>query len=75
MRPEKLKTRIFLDGGNPDETKEIMNRMGFLDGHTTNPMLISKNPKAEERMDRGDRHDLTEKGMDQFSRDWNSLVR
>jgi len=24
MRPEGLKTRIFLDGGNPHETEEII---------------------------------------------------
>ena len=44
MRPEHLKSRIFLDGGNPDETKAIMGTLGFLDGQTTNPTLIAKNP-------------------------------
>ena len=33
MRPEKLKTRIFLDGGDLAETKEIIGLLGFLDGH------------------------------------------
>jgi transaldolase len=53
MRPENLKTRIFLDGGNPDETKEIIDILGFLDGQTTNPTLISKNPDAKERIEKG----------------------
>ncbi|MCH8048914.1 transaldolase [Patescibacteria group bacterium] len=44
MKPENLKTKIFLDSGDPDETKEILNKLGFLDGQTTNPSLISKNP-------------------------------
>ena len=44
MKPEGLKTKIFLDSGDPDETKEILNKLGFLDGQTTNPSLISKNP-------------------------------
>ena len=46
MRPSNLKTRIFLDGGNPDETRKVINLLGFLDGQTTNPTLIAKNPEA-----------------------------
>lgn len=53
MRPKDLDTRIFLDGGDPEETKEIIKILGFLDGQTTNPTLISKNPQAKERLERG----------------------
>lgn len=42
MRPAKLKTRIFLDGGDPGETGEAIKLLGFLDGQTTNPTLIAK---------------------------------
>lgn len=55
MRPENLKSRIFLDGGDPGETKQLLDLMGFLDGQTTNPTLISKNPEARERIERGDK--------------------
>ncbi len=55
MRPKNLKTRIFLDGGDPGETKEIIKIMGFLDGQTTNPTLISKNPQAMQRLEGGER--------------------
>ena len=55
MRPKDLKTRIFLDGGDPAETKEIMDILGFLDGQTTNPTLISKNPEASMRLERGEK--------------------
>ena len=55
MRPQNLKTRIFLDGGDPGETREIMNLLGFLDGQTTNPTLISKNPQARERLGKGEK--------------------
>jgi len=55
MRPKNLRTRIFLDGGDPDETKEIIRLMGFLDGQTTNPTLISKNPSARQRLDKGEK--------------------
>jgi len=54
MRPQNLKTRIFIDGGDPVETREIIDLLGFLDGQTTNPTLISKNPKAKERIERGE---------------------
>ena len=55
MRPQQLKTRIFLDGGNSDETGEAIKVLGFLDGQTTNPTLISKNPGVRERLERGTR--------------------
>ena len=46
MNPESLKTKIFLDSGDPKETKETLALLGFLDGQTTNPSLIAKNPEA-----------------------------
>lgn len=55
MRPANLKPRIFLDGGNPDDTKDIIRLLGFLDGQTTNPTLISKNPDLRERIERGEK--------------------
>ncbi len=55
MRPENLKTKIFLDGGDPAETQEIIALLGFLDGQTTNPSLVAKNPQAQERISRGDK--------------------
>ena len=60
MRPENLKTRIFLDGGDPEETKDIIKRIGFIDGQTTNPSLIAKNPSAKKRMERGEKFTKTE---------------
>jgi transaldolase len=55
MRPANLKARIFLDGGDPGETTEIIGLLGFLDGQTTNPTLISKNPLARQRIARGEK--------------------
>ena len=53
MRPANLKTRIFLDGGNPEDTKSVLKQIGFLDGQTTNPTLIAKNPEARKRLEQG----------------------
>ena len=60
MKPKNLRTRIFLDGGNQDETKELIRLLGFLDGQTTNPTLISKNPEARKRLEQGKKFSQTE---------------
>ena len=60
MKPDNLKSKIFLDGGDPEESKEFISRFGFLDGQTTNPSLISKNPDARARIERGEKFTTTE---------------
>lgn len=55
MKPNNLKTKIFLDGGDPEETKQLLKTLGFLDGQTTNPTLVSKNPDAQKRLESGDK--------------------
>ncbi len=52
MRPHDLTTRIFLDGADPEETRRIIAVVGFLDGQTTNPTLVAKNPVLLERISR-----------------------
>lgn len=47
MRPQGLQTKIFLDSGDPEETKKAMKLLGFLDGQTTNPSLVVKSPDAQ----------------------------
>lgn len=47
MRPENLYTRIFLDGSDLDEMHSLKERMGFLDGQTTNPSNFVKALKKE----------------------------
>jgi transaldolase len=43
----RTKTKILLDGGDPQETQRIRRLLGFLDGQTTNPSLIAKNPEVK----------------------------
>ena len=50
MKPQTLKTKIFLDSGDPKDTESILSFLGFLDGQTTNPSLIAKSPGAMERL-------------------------
>lgn len=42
-----MNTKIFLDSGDPEETKEALKLLGHLEGQTTNPSLIAKNPEAQ----------------------------
>lgn len=42
-----MKTNIFLDSGDPQETRSTIEKLGFLDGQTTNPSLIVKNPEVQ----------------------------
>jgi transaldolase len=73
MRPNNLKTKFFLDSGDPKETKEAIEVLGFLDGQTTNPTLISKNPDVKERIEEGKKfskqeiYDFYKKDVEQIS--------
>ncbi|PSO44334.1 MAG: transaldolase, partial [Parcubacteria group bacterium QH_9_35_7] len=67
MRPENLNTKIFLDSGDPDKTKEIKDLLGFLDGQTTNPTLISRSPEAKKRLKDGSK--FTEEEIYDFYQD------
>jgi transaldolase len=45
MLMDRPKTKILVDGGDPDETLRVKSLLGFVDGQTTNPSLIAKNPE------------------------------
>ncbi len=55
MKAQKPKTKILVDGGDPDETRQIKNLIEFVDGQTTNPSLIAKNPEVQELLVSGHR--------------------
>ncbi len=54
MLTNKPKTKILVDGGDPDETLRIKSLLGFVDGQTTNPSLIAKNPEIQQLIASGD---------------------
>ncbi len=43
-------TKILVDGGDPEETLRVKTLLGFLDGQTTNPTLVAKNPDVQRRI-------------------------
>jgi len=45
--------KIFLDSGDPAETKKAKSLLGFLDGQTTNPSLVAKSPEVQSYVEKG----------------------
>src|SRR5262250_3102553 len=41
----KSKSQLLVDGGDPQETLRVKNLVGYVDGQTTNPTLVAKNPE------------------------------
>ena len=57
---KKIFSKIFIDGGDPTETAEAKKLLGYIDGQTTNPTLIAKNPEALARLAKGEKFDKKE---------------
>ena len=55
MLTDRPKTKILVDGGDPNETLRIKDLIGFVDGQTTNPSLIAKNPEIQRLIASGHR--------------------
>jgi transaldolase len=58
---QNLSSKIFLDSSDPIETKKALQILGSLDGQTTNPSLVAKNPQIQEFIKAGKKflnHDL-----------------
>jgi len=53
MLKNKPVTKILVDGGDPAETARIKDLLGFVDGQTTNPSLVAKNPEIRHLLDSG----------------------
>jgi transaldolase len=49
----KPKTKILVDGGDAQETLKIKNLVGAVDGQTTNPTLVAKNPDIKRLVSSG----------------------
>ena len=60
MLTKKPKTKILVDGGDHEETLRIKSLIGFVDGQTTNPSLIAKNPEIQRRIISGHKLSLAE---------------
>lgn len=61
------KTKILVDGGDPQETQCVKELLGFVDGQTTNPSLIAKNPHIRQLVESGHRLSRKEE-MDEYKK-------
>src|SRR5215472_6773196 len=61
------RTKILVDGGDPQETVRVKQLLGFVDGQTTNPSLIAKNPHIRELIASGHKLSSREE-MDEYRR-------
>ncbi|MGA7078734.1 MAG: transaldolase family protein [Terriglobales bacterium] len=64
MLANRPKTKILVDGGDPAETLRMKSLIGFLDGQTTNPSLIAKNPAIQRLVASGHRLSSQEEKME-----------
>ncbi len=55
MLTKRPETKILVDGGDPAETRRIRDLLGFVDGQTTNPSLVAKNPEIRKLVTSGHR--------------------
>lgn len=53
MQAPETRTQLFLDSGDPAESRRALEILGRLDGQTTNPSLIAKNPEMQGRLRSG----------------------
>lgn len=60
MKAPATPTKLFLDSGDPAESQRALEILGRLDGQTTNPSLIAKNPELQARIRAGQRLSETE---------------
>ncbi len=52
--------KIFLDSGDPEETRKAKGLIGTIDGQTTNPSLVAKSPSVQKRLADGKKLNETE---------------
>ena len=63
MPAPRTRTKLFLDAGDPAESRRAFELIGYLDGQTTNPSLIAANPEIKRRLDAGERLTWEEAGQ------------
>src|SRR5215470_9558838 len=70
MSVHRPTTKILVDGGDPEETRRIKDRLGFVDGLTTNPTFVAKNPEVQRLIASGRKLSLEEQ-----NEEYKSIVR
>ena len=63
----KAKVKILVDGGDPDETVWVKRLVGYVDGQTTNPTLVAKNPEVRKLVSSGQKFSSREE-LDEYKK-------
>jgi transaldolase len=63
----RAKAKILVDGGDPEETVRVKRLVGYVDGQTTNPTLISKNPEVRTLVSSGHKFSSREE-LDEYKK-------
>jgi transaldolase len=63
----RSKTKVLVDGGDPEETVRVKNLVGYVDGQTTNPTLVSRNPEVRALVSSGQKFSSREE-LDEYKK-------
>ena len=61
------KTQLLVDGGDPEETLRVKRLIGYVDGQTTNPTLVAKNPEVRTLVSSGQKFSSREE-LDEYKK-------
>ena len=67
MSIRRSKTKVLVDGGDPQETLRVKGLIGFVDGQTTNPTLIARNPEVRQLISSGHKFSTKEE-LDEYKK-------
>jgi transaldolase len=67
MSIRRSKTKVLVDGGDPQETVRVKDLIGFVDGQTTNPTLIARNPEVRQLISSGHKFSTKEE-LDEYKK-------
>ena len=67
MSIRRSKTKVLVDGGDPQETVRVKGLIGFVDGQTTNPTLIARNPEVRQLISSGHKFSTKEE-LDEYKK-------
>jgi transaldolase len=67
MPVRRSKTKVLVDGGDPQETLRVKSLVGDVDGQTTNPTLIAKNPEVRRLISSGHKFSSREE-LDEYKK-------
>src|ERR1700752_1117581 len=61
----RTNAKVLVDGGDPEETVRIKKLVGYVDGQTTNPSLVAKNPEVKKLVSSGQKFSSREE-LDEY---------